>query len=204
MRFSILPREDRFFEDFNQQAELIVRSARVLRHLCEDWADHENRIKMINELEHESDEIVHTVVVRLNKTFVTPLDREDIHAITTGLDDILDFIQGSAVRMGLFKIGEPTAASLELSKCLEQSAETVLAGVNILPTFQDISSLRLKMQTLEKEGDRIHRKALADLFDSGDPMFVIKWKEIYENFETAIDSCEDVFDVLEGVVLKHT
>jgi predicted phosphate transport protein (TIGR00153 family) len=203
MRFSLLPREDKFFEDFNTQADLIAQSARVLREICEDWSDHEAKVKHISELEHLSDEIVHTVVVRLNKTFVTPVDREDIHAITSDLDDILDYIHGCAIRMNLFKIDKPTPQAIELSRVLEKSTEVVVQGVKALPTFSDIGPLTKQIQTLEKEGDAIYRKALADLFDTGDPIFIIKWKEIYDNFETAIDSCEDVYDVLEGVVLKH-
>lgn len=203
MRFSLLPREDKFFDDFMQQADLILQSARTLREVCEDWNGHGDKIKLISELEHQSDEIVHTVVVRLNKTFVTPVDREDIHAITSDLDDILDFIHGVAIRLDLFKIDQPTPQSVALSKVLERSAEIVKEGVKELPTFHDITPLRKQMQTLEKEGDAVYRKALADLFDTGDAINIIKWKEIYDNFETAIDSCEDVFDVLEGVVLKH-
>lgn len=203
MRFSLLPREDKFFEDFTTQADLILQSARALREVCENWDGHQARFDLITELEHQSDEIVHSIVVRLNKTFVTPVDREDIHLITSDLDDILDYIHGSAVRMNLFKIVQPTQQSIDLSRVLEKSAQVVLEGVKLLPSFADISPLKMQMQTLEKEGDAIYRKALADLFDTGDPMFVIKWKEIYDNFETAIDSCEDVYDVLEGVVLKH-
>lgn len=203
MRFSLVPREEAFFDDFNTQAELIVQSSHVLRDLCEDWTDHAKKVERISELEHQSDEIVHTVVIRLNKTFVTPVDREDIHAITSKLDDILDFIQGVATRMELFKINHPTPQSVELAKVLERSAETVLKGVKQLPTFVDVTPLRKEMQVLEKDGDRLYRMALADLFDTGDPIHIIKWREIYEMFETAIDSCEDVYDVLEGVVLKH-
>jgi predicted phosphate transport protein (TIGR00153 family) len=203
MRFSLLPKEEAFFNDFNHQADLIVQSARLLREVCEEWESHADKVKRITELEHQSDEIVHTVVIRLNKTFVTPVDREDIHAITSNLDDILDFIHGCAIRMDLFKIGRPTEQSIDLARVLEKSAEVVLAGVKQLPGFSDITPLRLQMQTLEKEGDAIYRKALADLFDTADPVAIIKWKELYDNFETAIDSCEDVFDVLEGVVLKH-
>lgn len=203
MRFSLLPREEAFFDDFNTQAELIVQSAHVLRELCEDWSDHDKKVARISELEHQSDEIVHTVVVRLNKTFVTPVDREDIHAITSKLDDILDFIQGVSTRMDLFKIEKPTSESLELAKVLVKAAEVVLEGVKQLPSFKDVTPQRKQMQALEKLGDQLYRTALADLFDTGDPIHIIKWKEIYEMFETAIDSCEDVYDVLEGVVLKH-
>lgn len=203
MRFSLLPREEAFFDDFNTQAELIVQSAHVLRDLCEDWSDHDKKVALISELEHQSDEIVHTVVVRLNKTFVTPVDREDIHAITSKLDDILDFIQGVSTRMDLFRIEKPTPESSELAKVLVQATEVVLEGVKQLPSFTDVTPQRKHMQALEKQGDRLYRTALADLFDTGDPIHIIKWKEIYEMFETAIDSCEDVYDVLEGVVLKH-
>lgn len=203
MRFSLLPREEAFFDDFNTQADLILQSAHLLRELCLDWSAHEEKVRRISELEHQSDEVVHAVVIRLNKTFVTPVDREDIHAITSKLDDILDFIQGVSTRMELFKIDVPTPQSIELADVLVKSATAVLEGVKQLPSFADVTPLRKQMQTLEKEGDRLYRLALANLFETGDPIHIIKWKEIYEMFETAIDSCEDVYDVLEGVVLKH-
>lgn len=203
MKFSLLPREETFFEDFNEQARLILESARALRESCEDWSCHDDRFNRITEFEHQSDDIVHAVVMRLNKTFVTPVDREDVHVITSDLDDVLDLIHGVAVRMSLFKIDKPTQQSVELAHALEKSVETVVDGVRRLPTFTDITTLRKQMQTLEREGDAIYRKSLADLFDNTDPMFVLKWKEIYDIFESAIDSCEDVFDVLESVVIKH-
>lgn len=204
MRFSLLPQEEKFFDDFNQQADLIVEAASTLRELTEHWDARGDKIKRVHQLEHECDEIVHNVVIRLNKTFVTPIDREDIHGLASALDDVLDFIQGVVVRMELFHIAVPTPQCIELARLCEQSARVIQKGVRILPSFKDITPLRVEMHDFETQADHTYRKALADLFhDGADPLEVIKWKDIYEMIETAVDKCEDVFDVIEAIVLKH-
>jgi predicted phosphate transport protein (TIGR00153 family) len=204
MRLNILPQEDKFYEDFKRQVNCIEQATIEFMALLKAWDPESPHLQKIIDLEHECDEIVHEIAVRLNKTFVTPIDREDIHDLANTLDDVLDFIHGTVVRMQLFRIGEPTPVCSELGEILSKSAVLIKEGINMLPTFKDISSIRQGIQALEKEGDRIYRKALADLFQrTDDPLFVIKWKEIYDNFETAIDRCEDVGDVLEGIMLKH-
>lgn len=204
MRFSIVPQEGKFFESFNEHAAILIEGARTLCSMLEDWGTREESLRHLKDLEHQADAIVHDLEVRLNKTFVTPVDREDIHELAGHLDDIIDSIHGSAVLMDLYRIGAPTPACCELAAILEKSVGVIAKGVEMLPTFKEITPLRKEMQQYEKEGDRIYRGALGQLFvNGGDPLFVIKWKEIYENLETAIDSCEDVYDVLEGIVLKH-
>lgn len=204
MRFNIVPQEGKFFESLNEHADIIVEGARTLRLLLDDWGSREVNLRRLVDLEHAADAIIHDLEVRLNRTFVTPVDREDIHELASHLDDIIDCILGSAVHMNLYKIGAPTEACCELAEVLEKSVAVIKKGVELLPTFKDVTPLRKEMQQYEKQGDQIYRRALAELFVNGsDPLFVIKWKEIYENLETAIDSCEDVYDVLEGIVLKH-
>lgn len=205
MRFSLIPTEEKFFDDFNEQARLIHESALTLHEIVQDWPAKRGLVGRINELEHLCDVVTHGVVIRLNKTFVTPIDREDIHQLAGDLDDVLDLIQGAAVRMELFKIDSTPPEFIELVALLEKATVIIQKGIRQLPTFADISELRVELHNFESEGDRIHRTALAGLFENGkdDPLYVIKWKEIYDIVETAIDRSEDVFDVLEGIVLKH-
>ncbi|MBM3463863.1 MAG: DUF47 domain-containing protein, partial [Armatimonadetes bacterium] len=190
MRFSLIPQEEKFFEDFNTQAQLINKGAQLLREFVEDWSANKGHVEEINLIEHECDQIVHSVIVRLNKTFVTPVDREDIHSLASTLDDVLDYIQGAAVRMELFRIQTPTNECIELARTLEKATEVLLKGLQLLPTFGDISVLRKELHAFEKQGDKLYRQALADLFENRpDPLDVIKWKDIYEIIETAIDKC---------------
>lgn len=205
MRFSFLPPQGKFFfEFFVTQAEIICEAARLLKDLVDSFENVDEKVQKITDLEHKGDEIQHEISVQLNKTFITPIDREDIHQLSADMDDILDFIQGSAIRMKLFKIKKPTPETVEIVNVIVKATDIVKQGVELLPTFKDINVLVKKIKELEREGDRINRSAIAGLFEKcSDPLEVIKWKEIYESLETVTDKCEDVFDVLEGVVLKH-
>lgn len=204
----LLPKEDKFFEMFNQQVEIILRAADNLKEITEKLPQINfiEKLQEINHLEHMGDDLVHEIAVMLNKTFVTSIDREDIHQLAMYLDDILDYIQGAANRIQLYKIEKSTAELNELTNVTARSCYLVKKGVEFLPKFKpEISDLRKEMKILEREADTIHRSALAHLFNSVDIAIldVIKWKDIYGTLESAVDKCEDAFDIMEGVALKH-
>lgn len=204
----LLPKEDKFFKMFDQQVDIILRAADTLKELTDKLpqVNFIEKLQEINHLEHMGDDLVHEIAVMLNKTFVTPIDREDIHQLAMYLDDILDYIQGGANRLQLYKIENTTDELKQLITVMVRSCYLVKKGVELLPKFkQEISDLRKEMKVLEREADTIHRNALAHLFNGDDPVIldVIKWKDIYGTLEWVVDKCEDAFDVMEGVVLKH-
>ncbi|MFH1452541.1 MAG: DUF47 family protein [Armatimonadota bacterium] len=208
MKISFLPKEEKFFNLFIQQSDIIVRGAEILK----DVADNLETINLteknqeISHLEHMGDDLVHEIAVVLNKTFVTPIDREDIHHLAMNLDDVMDYIQGAVNRLQLYQIDKSSQEFKQLSDALLRSCYLIKKGIELLPSFnQEITKLRKEMNALEREADTIHRTALARIFngDSMPVLQVIKWKDIYGSVETATDKCEDVFDVLEAVVLKH-
>ncbi|MBI2251167.1 MAG: DUF47 domain-containing protein [Armatimonadetes bacterium] len=204
MRLNLLPKVEKFYKFFNDQVDLIYQAAKYFKNFMDDFSSFEENLKKIEELEHQVDVLLHEIIVHLNTTFITPIDREDIHQLANNLDDIMDYIQGSASKMSLFKIKAPTGDSLKMAETIINSIEVIKKGIKMLPTFKDISNLRKEIKGLEKEGDRINRKAIAELFNNHtDVLEVIKWKEIYESMEMVIDKCEDVMDVLEAVMIKH-
>lgn len=207
MKFSIFPKEEKFFEMFEHQATLIEKVSKQFNDLVHDYTDVEAKITNICDLEDEGDTLLHDIAVKLNQTFVTPIDREDIHLLSNHMDDILDFVQGAAQRMLMFEVKEPKDKLVELAEILTQCATLLSDGIKRLPKFEDISELRKEMNRLETQGDKINRTAIAALFHDcesvADVLDLIKWKEIIEKAENAIDKFEDVFDVLESVVIKH-
>lgn len=208
MRLNFLPKEEKFFNLFGQQADIIVRAAEVLKNISENLGSVNlmEKLQEINHLEHMGDDLVHEMALVLNKTFVTPIDREDIHHLTMYLDDVLDYIQGTVNRLQLYNIDNTTQELKQLTDASLKACYLIKKGVELLPKFKcEIADLRKEMKTLEREADTIHRTALARLFngDKVPVIQVIKWKDIYGSLETVTDKCEDVFDVLEAVVLKH-
>lgn len=200
---SILPREVRFFEMFVQQAETIHEGAQMLLEMMEKCDNLPARGDHIKAVEHRGDTIAHDIITRLNQTFITPLDREDIHELASRLDDVLDFIESASNRMMLYKMAAPPADAVEMAQIILRCTEQVVAAVNTLEKTDSILGHCIEINRLENEGDRISRSAIAQLFEhERDPIVIIKWKEIYEALEGAIDRCEDVANVLESVVLK--
>lgn len=165
------------------------------------------KINEITEMEHRGDSLFHDLSVQLNATFVTPIDREDIHAMGSAMDDVLDLIQGSANRMQMFGCDHVKPVLLEMAEIMVQCSAILRQGIQRLPKFQDLSDLRKPLKALESKGDLLNRQAVADLFRTcktvEDVVELIKWKEIIENAEDTIDKFEDVFDVIENVVVKH-
>ena len=206
-RFSFFPREEKFFVLFDQSAQNVSKIAQQLRDMVNTWENVKERVGVITTLEHEGDAITHQIIAQLHRTFVTPLDREDIALLAEALDDITDFIHSAADAMLLYKIERPTDKSRELANILVQAVMEVEKGVAEIHGRIDrdkLLKLCVEINRLENVGDSVYRSALAELFfDSVDFTYLIKWREIYEDIETAIDRCEDVANILEGVALKY-
>ena len=207
MKLNLFPSDSRFFSIFDKQAELIEETCRVFKDFLADYTNIDEKVKAITEREHQGDELFHELSVRLNATFVTPIDREDIHAMGSAMDDVLDLLQGSATRMQMFDCDHVKPCLLEMADIMVECSIILRKGIQRLPKFQDLSDLRKPLKAFENAGDRINRQAVADLFRGcqtvQDVVDLIKWKEIIENVEDAIDKFEDVFDVIENVVVKH-
>ena len=155
--------------------------------------------------EQEGDRITHDIIRRLNQTFVTPIDREDIYALSSALDDVVDFTEEVADYLGLYKIEAPMSQAQELAKVLQQCGRQIAEAMPRLRGFKDITHYTVELNRLENDGDRIVREAIASLFDNGiDPMVVIRWKDIFERLEEAIDAAEHVANILEGIVIKNS
>ena len=205
MRF--LPRDERFFDLFETSVKKVAEGAQQLEALLRDFRNVSLKAKAIKDVEHEGDQVTHDTIEMLNRTFVTPLDREDIHNLITSLDDVLDYIEACAERLSLFKITATTEEAILLAGVLVKAVRELEVAVNKLRRLQGVDTVMKncrEINRLENEGDYICRAAVAKLFEPGsDPLEVIKWKEIYETMENAVDKCEDVANVIEGIALKN-
>ena len=203
--FSFMPRESGFFDLFEQASQNVVEAGQGLKNLMMSFNEPQKQIQHIKDLEHKGDGLTHDIIFKLNKTFITPLDREDIHELASALDDILDEIDAVAELFLVFKIQRPTPTALRLSEILHESVLEVGKGIYLLRQKNwDMKECGIRVNTLENEADRVLREAISKLFEEeDDPKTVMKWKEIYENFEKGTDSCEDVLNVLERIALKH-
>lgn len=203
----LLPREEDFFGLFEQHAALTVEGAKEMKRLLQGGQNVRVLAARIKELEHETDVITHTCVERLHRTFITPFDRDDIHRLITRMDDVMDYIESAAVAVMLYELSEMTEPARQLADVLVRSTESVAIAVDGLKTIkqpQAILHACIEVNRLENEGDEILRTALADLFRGAtDTLLVLKWKEVYEALENATDRCEDVANIIEGVVLEH-
>ena len=203
----LFPKEEKFFDMFENGSRTVLEGARLLSDLITNYTDVVEKSKRIKEIEHEGDKITHDTVTKLNNTFITPFDREDIYSLICKMDDVLDFIDAVSSRMILYKIKSPTDEAHALMDVLLKSVEEMDKAIRELRNIKKPEAILkycVEINTLENKGDVILRDAVAKLFDDGtNPIDVIKWKEIYENLETAIDRCEDVANVIEGAVLKN-
>jgi uncharacterized protein len=207
VRFSrvIAPREREFFDLFEEAGGNILRAASLLEEMLREYPERADLAREILICEQEGDRITHDIIQRLNQTFVTPIDREDIYALASGLDDIVDFTEEVADYLGLYKIEAPFEQAQRLAQVLHQSARQISEVMPRLRGFRDISHYTVEINRLENDGDRISREAMAALFDNGiDPMVVIRWKDIYERLESAIDATETVANIVEGIVIKNS
>jgi predicted phosphate transport protein (TIGR00153 family) len=202
--FRLLPREEKFFDLFEQQAAHIMSASRVLEELTLDYADAKAKAERIRDIEHAGDTVTHEIVRRLNTTFVTPIDREDIYALASRLDDVLDLIDAVADRLLVYKIESPTDGAVAMAKIIVKTAEETDRAVRCLRTLSPFYHKHaVEVNRLENEADQLLRDQLAVLFEgTRDAIEVIKWKELYETMEAVTDRCEDVVNVIEGIVLK--
>lgn len=204
-RLSFLPRDQSFFDLFIEAGDNTVEASRLLDQMMATWPDSGDLPKQVIDAEHEGDRITHDIIQRLNSTFVTPIDREDIYALATQVDDIVDFAEEAADFLGLYKIEAPMAQAQALTKVLVAACEQLAAGLEHLRDFKDLDKYWIEIHRLENEGDRISRDAVASLFSNGiDPMVVIRWKDMFAVLENAIDATETAAQTLEGIVIKNS
>jgi uncharacterized protein len=205
VRFSLLPRDRTFFDLFIEAGKNTVNAARLLDQMMERWPEAGSLPRQIVEAENEGDRITHEIIKRLNSTFVTPIDREDIYGLATQMDDIVDFTEEAADFLGLYKIEAPMEQAGALTKVLVAACEQLAMGLEHLRDFKDLDKYWIEIHRLENEGDRISRDAVASLFRNGiDPMVVIRWKDMFAVLEEAIDATETAAQILEGIVIKNS
>ncbi len=199
------PRDRAYFELFEEAGQNVDRAATLLSELLSEWPDSRELAAAIRDCEHAGDRITHEIHSRLNQTFVTPIDREDILSLASGLDDVVDYTEEVADYLGLYKIEAPMDQAIRLAEVLQAAAHHVCEAIPQLRGFRDISHHTVEINRLENEGDRIAREAVASLFDGGiDPMVVIRWKDLFERLEAAIDATEKVANILEGITIKNS
>jgi predicted phosphate transport protein (TIGR00153 family) len=204
VRLSLVPRERRFYELFDEQAENIVAAARLLVDLLGGDGDREAIRGRIKECEHRGDEVTHEIVRTLNRTFVTPFDREDIYALSAGLDDILDYVDEVATTTSLYRIAAVPAPAREMSRLIVGAAGEVRQAIGKLEAQRDLERHWIEIHRLENEGDAVSRAGIAALFEGNpDPLEVVKLKDLYALLESALDRCEDVANVVESITIKN-
>jgi predicted phosphate transport protein (TIGR00153 family) len=199
------PRDRVFFELFEEAGQNIRHAADLLDRMLRNYPDSKDLARDILICEQEGDRITHDIISRLNHTFVTPIDREDILALASALDDIVDFTEEVADYLGLYKIEAPMDQAIRLAHVLLLASEQIAEAIPRLRGFRNLSHYTVEINRLENEGDRITREAIASLFQNGiDPMVVIRWKDLFERLEEAIDAAEHVANILEGIVIKNS
>lgn len=204
MRFSLAPREERFFDMFNESVDVVLKGVSLFNDLVQDYTDVEEKAKRIKEVELEGDHNTHRLVEALNRSFVTPIDRDDIHALNSGLDDILDYAEALASRMILFKIKEVTPEMRQFGELLLKATDEISKAVHSMRNLDHLMSFCKEIKRLENLGDDVSRKAISDLFEyEKDPIELIKLKELYGRMEGAMDKCEDVANIIETIVVKN-
>ena len=201
----LVPNERAYFELFEEAGRNVLRTAELLDAMLSNYPDSRELAVEIKQCEHEGDRITHDIIHRLNHTFVTPIDREDILALASALDDMVDYTEEVADYLGLYRIEAPMDQAIQNARVLHAAARQVAEAIPQLRGFRDVSRYTVEINRLENEGDRITRGAMASLFDTGiDPMVVIRWKDLFERLEAAIDASEHVAYILEGIVIKNS
>ena len=203
----LIPREEKFFDLFDELSDKIEEGVKAFLEMLNHYDSFDSHLARLKSIEHEADMITHTTYEKMHKTFLTPLDREDIYALVNKMDSILDMIEASAVRMYLYKVKTPAEELFVLMRILTEAIAKVKVVVHALRDKKNsrmILEACVEINTLENEGDYVLRTAMARLFErEKDPIELIKWKEIFERIEESIDVCEDVSNIIEGIVLKH-
>ena len=200
----ILPRDEKFYDMFTALATRLTASATLLHELFKSPSELNAKVSKIKGLEHEADNLTHDIIDRIDRTFVTPFDREDIHALASELDDVIDLIDGTARRATIFRIQQTRPAAVVLAEVLARAATTVEEGVRDMKDAKHVYAISERLKILEEEGDAVYHEAMGALFaEGGDPLEVVKWKDLYDKIEDALDQCEDVGNVLQSIALKN-
>lgn len=205
-RFSLFPKEEQYFAFFSQMTSYIHDAARVLvEMLGGKSSDYGAQLRRIKEIEHECDELTHSISTKLNTSFITPFDREDIYLLSSALDDVVDLIDDAARAMVMYDVRESTGHARHFADIIQRMAVELHEVVSMLGKPSGITQRLVELHGLENEGDETYHNAIAELFrNTEDPLTVIKWKDIYEKLEAAIDRCENVANIIESVIIKHT
>ncbi|MCC6328120.1 MAG: DUF47 domain-containing protein [Acidobacteria bacterium] len=205
MGFSLLPKEDEYFTFFSQMGQKIEEASRLLVAMCEaEPSQHDAFTKQIKDVEHECDAITHQMTNKLNKSFITPFDREDIYTLAVALDDVCDYIDAGARAIVMYGIGVANKHTMDLARVIEQLGTQIGNAVSMLNKPNNINAIFVEIHRLENEADEIYFRAMKELFSNGsDALSVIRWKEIYGILEDATDRCESVANIIESIVLKH-
>ena len=203
----LIPQEKHFFDMIERQSKNVLEGVDALVNMLEHYNEIDKKREKIKQIENEGDKMVHDIFSELNKTFITPIDREDITKLTSSLDDILDNLEAVSERLIIYEIKKPPKYMLEFAQILQKTTRNVNQGINLLRNFKEAKQIRAfckEINTLENEGDILLRKATAELFTKKDPIEIIKIKELYDDMEAAIDRCEDVADVIGDILVKYT
>jgi predicted phosphate transport protein (TIGR00153 family) len=204
LAFRLIPREEKFYADFQALADELQRGALLLEEMLAPPEPVWNKAEEIKEIEHKCDFLTHDIISRLNRTFVTPIDREDIHELAKSLDDVMDAIDAAATLVKLYNLNPVRFGARELAVTITSSTKQIRLALDALERKKGVTTHAVEINRLENEADHIHQDAVRSLFqDERDPIIVIKWKETLDFLEHATDRCEDVANVLEGVVVKH-
>ena len=201
----LIPRDEQFFPMFGELAQKLAAATELLEQLFADPGRLQEMVQKIKDLEHEADVLTHDLIVRIDKSFVTPIDREDIHLLASRLDDVIDVVDGVARRAQMFRLREFRPQAAQLANVLRRGAETLAESVQNLKKPKLILQRSGELKKLEEEGDTIYHAAVGSLFDDGaDALEVIKWKELFDKLEDAVDLCDDVWNVVESIALKNS
>lgn len=204
MRWRLIPREEKFYADFLSMADELERASSLLEEMLASPVPEWGKADQIKELEHRCDFLTHEIIQRLNRTFVTPIDREDIHALAASLDDVMDAIDDAAGLIRLYHLQDVREGARELAKTISASIREMRRALSALEQMKGVEEHAVEMNRLENEADRIHQQAVKHLFESEtNPVTIIKWKETLDYLEEAVDKCEDVANVIESVIVKH-
>lgn len=201
--FSLFPKEEDFFLLFHRQAALVRQACDMLHEMMEKFDRLEERAKELKDVEHRADLVTHEIFERLNRTFITPLEREDIHALASGLDDVIDAAEAIGSRLVLFNIVRSTPEAIRMTAILQKCGQQIEQAVENLKNMQNLMGFTIEIHRLENEADLISRQVVADLFSGKHEILdVLRWKELYGRLENAADQCEDVANAIESIVLK--
>jgi uncharacterized protein len=202
--FKFVPNQTKFFDLCRESAQNALSGAKALKEMFEQGENFQESWKKIKDLEHEGDRLTHRTIRTLNQTFITPIDSEDIHALATALDNVMDAIEAAASRVVLYKITKMAPEALELTNIVVTSTEQLVNAISHMPKLEDVDDYCIEINRLENAADEIYRQAIGALFDQErPPLEVIKWQDIFDILESATDRCEDVANILESIGLKN-